>query len=103
MILVNTDFITGKNLQTLTLVRGSVVRSKHIGRDIAAGFKSIIGGELKGYTEMLNEAKDVALERLTKDAEANLADGVINVRLETAAVTDGAVEVIAYGTAVKFV
>ncbi|MCL1788940.1 MAG: YbjQ family protein [Oscillospiraceae bacterium] len=103
MVLVNTDFITGQNLKTITLVKGSVVQSKHIGRDIAAGFKTIIGGELKGYTEMLNESRAIATQRMMDDAQKHHADGIINVRIETASITDGAVECIAYGTAVKFV
>ena len=103
MILVNTDFITGKNIHTLGLVKGSVVRTKHIGRDIAASFKSMIGGEIVGYTEMMNEGRSIATDRMVKEAQGYGADGIINVRIETASVMQGAVEVIAYGTAVKFV
>ncbi|MCL1902870.1 MAG: YbjQ family protein [Oscillospiraceae bacterium] len=102
MVLVNTDFITGKELQTITLVKGSVVQSKHIGRDIAAGFKTIIGGEIKGYTEMLDDARSIATQRMIDDARKHNADAIINVRIETASITDGAVECIAYGTAAKF-
>jgi len=102
MILVNTDFITGKNLHTLGLVKGSVVRSKHVGRDIMAGFKTIVGGEIKGYTEMMNEARNVATERMIIEAKGISADGIINVRFVSCEVMQGCAEVIAYGTAVKF-
>ena len=101
MILVNTDYITGKTLQIITLVKGSVVQSKHIGRDIAASFKTIIGGELRGYTEMLDEARSTATQRMIAEAKQHNADAIVSVRYETASVMDGAVEVIAYGTAVK--
>jgi uncharacterized protein YbjQ (UPF0145 family) len=103
MILVNTDFITGKELHTLGLVRGLVVQSKHIGRDIAAGFKTIVGGEIKGYSEMMNEAKNVATNRMVDEARRMGADGVINVRYISAEIMQGCAEVMAYGTAVKFV
>jgi uncharacterized protein YbjQ (UPF0145 family) len=103
MILVNTDFITGKNLHTIGLVRGEVVWSKHVGRDIMAGFKSVVGGELKGYTEMMAEARESATRRMAEDAQHLGADGIINVRFVIAQIAQGCAEVIAYGTAVKFV
>ena len=103
MILVNTDYITGKELETLGLVKGSMVQTKHIGKDITQGFKSIVGGELKAYTEMMNEARAMATKRMADEAEALGADAVVNVRYATAAVVAGAAEAIAYGTAVKFV
>ncbi|MDR2532819.1 MAG: YbjQ family protein [Oscillospiraceae bacterium] len=103
MILVNTDFITGKNLHTLSLVKGSVVRAKHIGRDMMAGFKTIVGGEIKGYTEMMNEARVTATNRMIQDAASIGADAVINVRFVSCEVMQGTAEVIVYGTAVKFI
>ena len=102
MLLVNTDYITGKELETLGIVKGSIVRTKHIGKDIMAGFKTIIGGEIKGYTDMLNEAREIATERMIEGANVLDADAVINVRYETASVMQAASEIIVYGTAVKF-
>ena len=103
MILVNTDFISGKQLETLTLVKGSTIQSKHIGKDITQSFKTLVGGELKGYNEMMNEARALATKRMVEEAEALGADAVINVRYASSAVMQGAAEVIVYGTAVKFV
>ncbi len=102
MILVNTDYITGKEMEMLGLVQGATIQSKHIGKDIGAGLKGIVGGELCGYTEMMMEARNIATERMIKMAEKLGADAVINVRFTTSAVTAGAAEVMAYGTAVKF-
>ena len=103
MILVNTDYISGKELEMLGLVKGSTIRSKHIGKDILQGLKTIVGGELKAYNEMMNEARALATKRMVEEAEALGADAVVNVRYASAAVVQGAAEVIAYGTAVKFV
>ena len=103
MKIYTTDYITGKNLETLGLAQGSTVQSKHIGRDIAASFKTIVGGELKGYTEMMNEARKVATARMIEQAEAMGADAIIAVRYASSAVMDGAAEIMAYGTAVKFI
>ena len=103
MKIYTTNYITGKNLETLGLVQGSTVQSKHIGRDLAASFKNIVGGELKGYTEMLNEARKIATARMTEQAEAMGADAVIEVRYSSSSVMDGAAEIMAYGTAVKFI
>lgn len=102
MMIVTTDYITGKKLQMLGLVKGSTVLSKHIGKDIAASFKQLIGGELKDYTAMVNEARDVALKRMTAEAQKSGADAVVNVRFSSSEVMQGAAEMIAYGTAVKF-
>ena len=102
MLLVNTDFVSGKEIETLGLVRGSTIQSKHIGKDIAQSFKTIVGGELKSYTKMMNEARDIATQRMVAEAEALGADAVVNVRFASSAVMDGAAEVMAYGTAVKF-
>ena len=101
MILVNTDYISGKELAMLTLVKGSTIQSKHIGKDILQGFKTLVGGELTAYTEMMNEARALATKRMVEDAEALGADAVVNIRYASAAVMQGAAEVLAYGTAVK--
>ena len=103
MILVNTDYITGKNLEMLGLVKGATIQSKHIGKDIGAGFKTLVGGELKGYTEMMNEARAIATKRMVEEAENLGADAIVNIRYSSSAIVQGAAEVIAYGTAVKFV
>ena len=103
MILVNTDFVSGKNIETLGVVKGSMIQSKHLGKDLAAGFKTLVGGELRGYSEMLNEARSIATKRMVEEAEQLGADGVINVRYTSAAVMQGAAEILVYGTAVKFV
>ena len=103
MILVNTDYITGKELEMLGLVRGSTIQSKHVGKDIAQAFKTLVGGELKAYNDMMNEARALATKRMVKEAEEMGADAVVNIRYASAAVMQGAAEVIAYGTAVKFV
>lgn len=102
MILVNTDYISGKEFEMLGLVKGSTIQSKNIGRDITQGFKTIVGGELKAYTEMMNDARAIATKRMVAEAEGLHADAVINIRYASAAVMQGAAEVMAYGTAVKF-
>lgn len=102
MILVNTDFITDKDIETLEVVKGSTIRSKHLGRDIMSGFKTIVGGELTSYADMLNEARAIATKRMVEDAEKLHADAVVNVRYATSNIMQGAAEVLVYGTAVKF-
>ena len=102
MLLVNTDYISGKELEMLGLVKGSTIQSKNIGKDIGLSFKTIIGGELKSYNEMMNEARELATSRMVEEAERLGADAVVNVRYASAAVMQGAAEVMAYGTAVKF-
>ena len=102
MILVNTDYITGKELEMLGLVKGSTIQSKHIGKDIMQSLKTIVGGELKAYKEMMNEARALATKRMVEEAAQLGADAVVNVRYASAAVMAGAAEVIAYGTAVRF-
>ena len=101
MILVTTDFITGKEFVTLGLVRGSTIRCKHIGKDFGAGVKQLVGGDLKGYTEMMIEAREIATSRMIQDAQRLGADAIIGVRYASSAVMDSAAEVLAYGTAVK--
>lgn len=103
MIIVNTDYITGKQLETLSLVRGSTVHSKNIGRDIMSSFKTLVGGEIKDYTDMMNEARAIATQRMIEDAERLGADAIVNVRFASSAIMAGAAEIIAYGTAVKFI
>ena len=102
MTLVNTDYISGKELETLGLVQGSTIQSKNIGRDISQGFKTLVGGELKAYTDMMNEARALATKRMVREAESLGANGVVNIRYASSTVMQGAAEVIAYGTAVKF-
>jgi uncharacterized protein YbjQ (UPF0145 family) len=101
MILVNTDYISGKELSTLGLVRGSTVQCKNIGRDITQSFKTLVGGELKAYTDMMNEARAIATKRMVQEAEAMGADAIVNIRYASSAIMQGAAEIIAYGTAVK--
>ena len=103
MMIVNTDYITGKQLETLALVRGSTVHSKNIGRDIMSSFKTLVGGEIKDYTDMMNEARAIATQRMIEDAERLGADAIVNVRFASSAIMAGAAEIIAYGTAVKFI
>ena len=103
MILVNTDYISGKQFEMLGLVKGSTIQSRHIGKDISQAFKSIVGGELKAYTEMMNNARELATQRMAQEAERLGADAVVNIRYASSAVMQAAAEVIAYGTAVKFV
>lgn len=101
MIIVNTETIPGKQIVDMKgLVQGSTVRAKHMGRDIAASFKNMVGGELKGYTELLVEARNDALQRMIQQAQQLGANAIINVRFTTSAVTSGAAELYAYGTAV---
>ena len=102
MILVNTDYISGKELETITLVRGSTIQTRHLGKDITQGLKSLIGGELKSYTEMMDNARALATERMADEAKKLGADGVVNIRYVSAEIMKNAAEVIAYGTAVKF-
>ena len=102
MILVNTDYISGKELEMLGIVKGSTIQSKNFGKDLAQGLKTLVGGELKAYTEMMNEAREIATKRMVEDAEKLGADAVVNIRYASAAVMQGAAEVMAYGTAVKF-
>ena len=101
MIVINTETIPGYRIsQVKGIVQGNTVRAKHVGRDIAASFKNLVGGELRGYTELLTEARREALERMLAQAEQLGANAVVNVRFSTSAVTQGAAELFAYGTAV---
>lgn len=102
MILVNTDYISGKELEMLGLVKGSTIQSRNIGHDISQSFKTLVGGELKSYAEMMNNARDLATRRMVEEAERVGADAIVNVRYASASVMQGAAEVMAYGTAVRF-
>ncbi|HWH47383.1 MAG TPA: YbjQ family protein [Burkholderiales bacterium] len=101
MLLSNLEIVPGQRIvKHLGLVQGSTVRSKHLGKDIMAGLKNIVGGELKGYTELLQEARQEATERMIKQAQAAGANAVLNIRFSTSSITQGAAEMLAYGTAV---
>ena len=101
ILMSNTETIPGRTIgQSLGVVTGSTVRAKHIGKDILAGLKNIVGGELKGYTELLQEARAQALQRMVADAAKRGANAVVNVRFATSSVAGGAAELFAYGTAV---
>ena len=102
MMLVNTDYITGKELEMLGLVKGSTVRAKSFGKDFMAGMKNLVGGEVREYQELLLEARQIATKRMVDEADALGADAVVNVRYASSSVMQGAAEVVAYGTAVKF-
>lgn len=98
----NTETIPGKTIvEFYGVVTGSTVRAKHVGKDILAGFKNMVGGELKNYTELLQEARQEAISRMLKQAKAMGANGVINVRFSTSSIAQGAAELFAYGTAVR--
>lgn len=102
MKLVNIDYVPGYEIiDALGIVKGTVVQSKNIGRDFMAGMKTIVGGEIAGYTEMLNTARQIATKRMVDDANNLGADAIINIRYGSSSVMKGAAEVIAYGTAVK--
>lgn len=101
MIVVNTETIPGKEIaEVLGLVRGNTIRAKHIGKDIMAGLRNIVGGELLEYTEMISESREEALNRMIAEAEKLKADAVVNVRFTTSQVASAAAEILAYGTAV---
>jgi uncharacterized protein YbjQ (UPF0145 family) len=102
MIIATTDTIAGKEIiRTLGMARGSTIQAKHIGKDIMSGLRSVVGGELTEYSEMLEEAREKAINRMVEDAEKMGADAVVNVRFMTSMVMAGAAEMLAYGTAVK--
>ena len=102
MKLFTIETIPGQAFEALDTVKGTVVYSKNFGRDFMAGMKTLVGGEITGYTEMLNEARQIAVKRMVDEAERLGADAVINIRYGSSSVMQGAAEVIAYGTAVKF-
>lgn len=103
MILVNTDYIPGKEFEMLGIVTGSTIQTKHVGKDITQGFKHLVGGELKAYNEMMNNARALATKRMVEEAKKLGADAIVNIRYSSASIMQGAAEVMVYGTAVKFI
>lgn len=103
MKLVSIDSIPGKQIEAIGIVKGAIVQTKNIGRDFMAGMKTLVGGEIVGYTEMLNEARQLATKRMVDEAEALGADAIVGVRYGSSQVMQGAAEIIAYGTAVKII
>ena len=101
MLLLNIEYIPGKKIEAIGIAKGSVVQSKHFGKDFMAGMKTLVGGEIESYTEMLVEARQIATKRMVEDAQAQGADAVINVRYASSSLMQGAAEVTAYGTAVR--
>lgn len=103
MILVNTQNVEGKKIsKTLGLVKGNTIRARWFGRDIAAGLKTLVGGEIKSYTEMMDKAREQAIDRMIEDAKRLKADAIVNIRFTASEVMQGASEILVYGTAVKF-
>ena len=102
MLIVTTEYISCKELEMLGLVKGATIQTKHLGKDITQSFKTLVGGELSAYTEMMNDARALATKRMVQEAEALGADAIVGVRYGSAAVMQGAAEVFAYGTAVKY-
>lgn len=103
MLIVTTEEISGKNLEMLGLVKGSTVQTVNAFKDIGASFKTLVGGELQKYNEMMEKARQIASDRMAKEAEAMGADAVVGVRFSSASIMQGAAEIMVYGTAVKFV
>ena len=102
MLLVNTEHIPGHDYEVLGLVRGSTIQTKHLGQDLTQSLKTLVGGELRAYTEMMDQARDLATERMAGEAARLGADAVVSIRYATSAIMQGAAEVMVYGTAVKF-
>ena len=103
MLLLSIEYVPDKKIQALGIAKGSVVQSKHFGKDFMAGMKTLVGGEIESYTQMLIEARQIATKRMVDEAEAMGADGVIGLRYTSSSVMQGAAEVTAYGTAIRFV
>ncbi len=101
MLLLNIDYIPNREIEALGLVKGTVVQAKHFGKDFMAGMKTLVGGEVEGYTELMNEARKVATKRMVDEAEALGADAVLNIRFASASLMQGAAEITVYGTAVR--
>lgn len=101
MLLLNIDYIPGKEIEALGIVKGTVVTSKSFGKDFMAGMKTLVGGEIEAYTKMLTEARQIATKRMVDEAEALGADGVLNIRYASASIMQGAAEITAFGTAVR--
>ena len=103
MLIVSTDYISGKNLEMFGIVKGSSIQTKNIGRDITQGLKTLVGGELNSYVDMMNQARTLATERMIEEAKQMKADAVVNVRYTSSSIMQGAAEVMVYGTAVRFI
>ena len=103
MLVTTADVLPGQRVQVLGLVRGNVVTSKHIGRDIMAGFKNLAGGEIKSYTDMMTEGRSIAEQRMVAQAQQMGADAIVAMRFDGSSVMEGTVDFLAYGTAVKFI
>ncbi len=103
MTLVSIDTIPGREFEVLGIVKGTTVQTKNFGKDFMAGMKTLVGGEITGYTEMLTEARQIATKRMVDEAEALSADAIVGVRYGSSQIMQGAAEVIAYGTAVRFI
>ena len=102
MKLLNIDYVPGQEIEALGIVKGTVVQSKNFGRDFMAGMKTLVGGEIVGYTEMLTEARQIATKRRVDEARELGADAIVNIRYGSSSVMQGAAEIVAYGTAVKY-
>ena len=102
MLLITLNYVPGKEIEALGIVKGTTVQTKTLGKDFMSGMKTLVGGELSAYTEMLNEARQIATKRMVDEAESMGADAVINIRYGSASMMQGAAEVVVYGTAVKF-
>ena len=102
MLLITLNYVPGKEIEALGIVKGTTVQTKNFGKDFMAGMKTLVGGELTSYTEMLTEARQIATKRMVDEAEALGADAIINVIYSSASIMQGAAEVVGYGTAVKF-
>lgn len=102
MLLLTLNYVPGKEIEALGIAKGTTVQTKNFGKDFMSGMKTLVGGELHAYTEMLNEARQIATKRMVDEAESLGADAVINIRYDSASMMQGAAEVIVYGTAVKF-
>lgn len=103
MQIVNTDTIPGKNIEVMSLVTGACIMSKNIGHDIGSSFRNIIGGKMESYTEMLNEAKNEAIRVMMQEAAQMGADAIVAVRFSSSTIVQGGAEMLAYGTAVRFI
>ena len=102
MLLLNIDYIPGREIEALGIVRGTVVQSKSFGKDFMAGMKTLVGGEIEAYSDLLNQARQIATKRMVDQAEELGADAVVNIRYASASIMQSAAEITAYGTAVKY-
>lgn len=103
MKLLSINYIPGKDIEALGMVKGTIVQTKHVGKDFMAGMKTLVGGEITSYTQMLNEARQIAIKRMVDEAKELGADAIIDIKYGSSQIMAGAAEVIAYGTAVKIV